>query len=87
MEALSTTISEHRAAIDDILADAHVLLDGVDRRIGSINTGLAYAGPVFQLLGAVAGDEGGFDVAVEGFVASADQLRGLLSILFPQANQ
>jgi len=87
VEALSTTITEHRAAIDEILADAHVLLDGVDRRLGSINTGLAYAGPVFQLLGAVAGEEGGFDVAVEGFVASVDQLRGLLSILFPQVNQ
>ena len=82
--ALTRTITEHRAAIDGILADAHVLLDGVDRRLGDLNTGLAYAGPIFQLLGAVAGPEGGFDVAVEGFVATADQLRGLLSLLFPE---
>ena len=61
-----------------------MLLDGVDRRLGDLNTGLAYAGPIFQLLGAVAGPEGGFDVAVEGFVATTDQLRGLLSLLFPE---
>jgi phospholipid/cholesterol/gamma-HCH transport system substrate-binding protein len=82
--ALSQTIATHRSSIDSILADAHVLLDGVDRRIGDVNTGLAYAGPVFELLGLVAADGGGFDVAVEGFVATADQLRGLLSILFPE---
>jgi phospholipid/cholesterol/gamma-HCH transport system substrate-binding protein len=82
--ALTRTITEHRAAIDGILADAHVLLDGVDRQLGNLNTGLAYAGPIFELLGAVAGPEGGFDVAVEGFVTTLDQLRGLLSILFPE---
>ena len=81
---LTRTITEHRSAIDAILADGHVLLDGVDRQIGTINTGLAYAGPVFELLGAVGGPEGGFDVAVEGFVATVDQLRGLLAILFPE---
>ena len=82
--ALSRTITEHRAAIDSVLADAHVLLDGVDRRIGELNTGLAYAGPVFELLGRVAGPAGGFDVSVEGFVGTLDQLRGLLAILFPE---
>ena len=61
-----------------------MLLDGVDRRLGDLNSGLAYAGPVFELLGAVAGPEGGFDVSVEGFVATIDQLRGLLSLLFPE---
>ena len=81
---LTRTITEHRASIDAILADGHVLLDGVDSQIGTINTGLAYAGPVFELLGAVRGPEGGFDVAVEGFVATVDQLRGMLSILFPE---
>ncbi len=81
--ALSRTITEHRAAIDSILGDAHVLLDGVDRRLGDLNTGLAYAGPVFELLGLVAGPTGGFDVSVEGFVATTDQLRGLLVLLFP----
>jgi phospholipid/cholesterol/gamma-HCH transport system substrate-binding protein len=81
---LTATITEHRAAIDGILADAHVLLDGVDRRLADLNTGLAYAGPVFKLLGAVAGPEGGFDVSVEGFVTTLDQLRGLLSLLFPE---
>ncbi len=82
--ALTRTITEHRAAIDGILADAHVLLDGVDRRLADLNTGLAYAGPIFQLLGRVAGPDGGFDVAVEGFVTTTDQLRGLLSLLFPE---
>jgi phospholipid/cholesterol/gamma-HCH transport system substrate-binding protein len=82
--ALTRTITEHRASIDRILADAHVLLDGVDRSLGDLNTGLAYAGPVFQLLGAVAGTDGGFDVSVEGFVTTLDQLRGLLSLLFPE---
>ena len=84
--ALTRTITEHRAAIDSILEDAHVLLDGVDRSLGDLNTGLAYAGPVFELLGAVAGPEGGFDVSVEGFVGTLDQLRGFLSLLFPEIN-
>jgi phospholipid/cholesterol/gamma-HCH transport system substrate-binding protein len=81
---LAETIEGHRASIDAILADAHILLDGVDRQIGNVNTGLAYAGPIFELLGKVPGPNGGFDVAVEGFVATTDQLRGLLSILFPE---
>jgi phospholipid/cholesterol/gamma-HCH transport system substrate-binding protein len=82
--ALGDVIDEHRRSIDAILADAHVLLDGVDRQIEQVNTGLAYAGPIFELLGNVASPTGGFDVSVEGFVATSDQLRGLLSILFPE---
>jgi phospholipid/cholesterol/gamma-HCH transport system substrate-binding protein len=81
---LAEIIDGHRQSIERILADAHVLLDGVDRQIGSVNTGLAYAGTIFELLGNVAGPDGGFDVAVEGFVATTDQLRGLLAILFPE---
>lgn len=80
---LTETITEHRAAIDALLADAHVLLDGVGRNLSTINTTLAYAGPLFSLLANTINPSGGFDVAIEGFVVSVDQFRGLLGILFP----
>src|SRR3546814_4774136 len=41
---LTDTISEHRADIDALLTDAHVLLDGIERNTGIINTSLAWAG-------------------------------------------
>lgn len=80
---LSDTISQHRGAIDTILRDAHVLLDGVGRNVSTINTSLAYAGPLFVLLGNTVNPTGGFDVAVEGLVLSVDQFQGLLALLFP----
>lgn len=80
---LTRTITEHRAALDALLADAHVLLDGVGRNLTTINTSLAYAGPLFTLLAATVNPTGGFDVAIEGLVVSADQFRGLVGILFP----
>ena len=42
---LTDTIKEHRGAIDPLLADAHVLLDGVERNTGAINTSLAVRRP------------------------------------------
>lgn len=82
---LTATITQHRGAIDSLLADAHVLLEGVERNTGTINTSLAAAGPLFTLLGAVQSEAGdGFDVGVEGFVGTGDQLKALIGILIPQ---
>src|SRR3546814_14357483 len=55
---LTDTISEHRADIDALLTDAHVLLDGIERNTGIINTSLAWAGPLFGLLGNVMSELG-----------------------------
>src|SRR3546814_18347556 len=57
---LTDTIREHRSDIDALLADAHVLLGGIARTTGTINTSLAWAGPLFGLLGNVMSDDGGF---------------------------
>jgi phospholipid/cholesterol/gamma-HCH transport system substrate-binding protein len=81
--ALTDVITEHRTAIDALLADGHVLLEGIERNTGTINSSLAHAGPLFTLLAAVRADTGGFDVAVEGFVGTTDQLSALLGILLP----
>lgn len=80
---LTGVIREHRADIDSLLADAHVLLGGIERNTSTINTSLAWAGPLFTLLGAVLSDTGGFDVGVEGFIGTGDQLRAMLGILIP----
>ena len=81
--ALTHTIKQHRADIDALLADAHVLLEGIERNTGTINTALGWAGPLFSLLDATLADEGGFNVGVEGFVGTSDQLKALLGILIP----
>src|SRR3546814_617617 len=81
---LTDTIREHRSDIDALLADAHVLLGGIERNTGTINTSLAWAGPLFGLLGNVMSDDGGFDVAIEGVIGTADHIRALLGILIPQ---
>jgi len=81
---LTNTIKQHRADIDALLADAHVLLEGIERNTGTINTSLGWAGPLFSLLDATLADEGGFNVGVEGFVGTSDQLKALLGILIPQ---
>jgi phospholipid/cholesterol/gamma-HCH transport system substrate-binding protein len=80
---LTDTITAHRAAIDKILADVHVFLDGVERNVSLVNESLAYAGPLLTLLGATRNPTGGFDVAVEGFVVNMEQFRNLLDVLFP----
>ena len=80
---LTNTIRQHREQIDSLLEDAHVLLGGIQRNTGTINTSLAWAGPLFTLLGSVLSDAGGFDVGVEGFVGTADQLQALIGILIP----
>lgn len=81
---LTATITEHQQAIDDLLADSHVLLEGIERNTGTINTSLAWAGPLFTMLGAIRSPAGGFDVAVEGFVGTLDQLQAMIGILIPQ---
>ena len=82
---LTETIRRHRADIDGLLGDAHVLLEGIERNTGTINSSLAKAGPLFTLLAATASDSGGFDVSVEGFIGTADQLAVLLGLLIPEA--
>src|SRR3546814_14449590 len=80
---LTDTISEHRADIDALLTDAHVLLDGIERNTGTINTSLAWAGPLFGLLGTVMSDDGGFDVAIQDVIGTADHIRALLALPIP----
>ena len=80
---LTETITRHRDEIDALLADAHVLLEGIERNTGTINTSLAWAGPIFTLLSVTLAEEGGFNVGVEGFVGTSDQLKALLGILIP----
>lgn len=80
---LTDTITRHRAAIDELLADGHVLLESIERNTETINTSLAWAGPMFTLLADVRSPGGGFDVAVEGFVGTLDQLEAMLAILVP----
>jgi phospholipid/cholesterol/gamma-HCH transport system substrate-binding protein len=80
---LTETITQHRADIDALLADAQVLLDGIERNTSTINTSLGWAGPIFGLLDATLADEGGFNVGVEGFIGTTDQLKALLGILIP----
>ncbi|MGH9274643.1 MAG: MlaD family protein [Acidimicrobiales bacterium] len=80
---LTNTIKQHRADIDALLADAHVLLEGIERNTGTINTSLGWAGPLFSLLDATVADQGGFNVGVEGFMGTSDQLKALLGILIP----
>lgn len=81
---LTETIEQHRTDIDALLADAHILLDGIERNTGTINTSLAWAGPLFTLLGSTLAEVGGFNVGVEGFIGTTDQLKALVSILIPQ---
>lgn len=80
---LTETIQQHRDDIDALLADAHVLLEGIERNTGTINTSLGWAGPLFSLLDNTIAESGGFNVGVEGFVGTADQLKALLGILIP----
>lgn len=80
---LTDTIKQHRADIDGLLADAHVLLEGIERNTGTINTSLAWAGPLFTLLGSTLAEQGGFNVGVEGFIGTTDHLKALISILVP----
>lgn len=80
---LTETIKQHRTDIDALLADAHVLLEGIERNTGTINTSLAWAGPLFTLLGSTVAEQGGFNVGVEGFIGTTDQLKALVSILIP----
>lgn len=81
---LTDTIERHRREINALLGDAHVLLEGIERNAGTINTSLGWAGPLFTLLGTTVADEGGFNVGVEGFIGTTDQLKALISILIPQ---
>lgn len=81
---LTETIRQHRTDIDALLADAHILLDGIERNTGTINTSLAWAGPLFTLLGSTLAEVGGFNVGVEGFIGTTDQLKALISILIPE---
>jgi phospholipid/cholesterol/gamma-HCH transport system substrate-binding protein len=83
---LTTTIQQHQAGIDRLLADAHVLLGRIQRNTGTINASLTWAGPLFEMLGATRAESGGFDVGVEGFIGTADQLRAMLGILVPQGS-
>lgn len=70
---LTELITTHRAAIDSLLADAHIFLDRVGANIGTINDGLGDAGTLIALLAATRNPEGGFDTTVEGLVISNDQ--------------
>lgn len=81
---LTATIEEHRDDIDALLADAHVLLEGVERNTGTINASLSSAGPMFSLLSATLAEQGGFNVGVEGLIGTGDQLEALLGILIPR---
>ncbi len=83
VRTLTDSITAHRASIDALLTDVHVLLEGVSRNTESINTSLAYSGPVFTLLSNVLAPEGGFNVAVEGIVGTADQVAALFDLLIP----
>lgn len=80
---LTDTIVDHRAQIDTLLTSAHTLLQGIERNTATINSSLGAAGPVFTLLTRALAPEGGFNVAVEGIVATADHFRSLLGILMP----
>lgn len=80
---LTDTITRHREDIDKLLGDAHILLEGIARNTDVINTGLAWAGPLFGLVTNVISESGGFDVAIEGLVGTGDQLGALLGILIP----
>lgn len=80
---LTTTIEAHRADIDRLLADVHVLLGGVERNLGTINTSLAWSGPLFTLLSRTLSEEGGFNVGIEGLIGTGDQLEALIGILIP----
>lgn len=83
VQTLTRTITEHRDAIRSFIEDTHVLFDGIGRNIDVINTSLVQAGPMTSLLANIANEDGGFDVAVEGFVVGLDQLDGLIGILIP----
>lgn len=83
---LTATIKAHRADIDGLLSDAHVLLGAIERNTGTINTSLAWAGPIFTLLSRTLAAEGGFNVGVEGVIGSGDQLGALLGLLIPQGH-
>ena len=66
MTTLADIIESQRANLDNILADAHLILDRVDANLPVINDTLAWVGPTFSGL-AVAGTHGPwFDVVVEG---------------------
>ena len=82
---LARLIDGQRANLDNILADAHLILDRVDANIPVINETLAWVGPTFSGL-AVAGTHGPwFDVVVEGLgPTSVDLIVGLLEGLLPQ---
>jgi len=77
---LTATLTEHRASLDAALGDIHVLSDAIGRNIPVINESLAEAGPIFGLLANTLSEQGGFDVAAEGFVVSLSQLQALLGI-------
>lgn len=81
--ALTAQLDTHRSAIDSLLADGHVLAQGVERNLSTVNTSLAWAGPFFELLSATVDEEGGFNVAVEGAIVSVDQLQGIVDLLLP----
>lgn len=80
---LTETIQTHRADIDALLEDSHVLLDRIQANTGVINESLSDAGPLFTLLTATLAEQGGFNTAVEGVIGTGDQLRALLGILIP----
>src|SRR3546814_19811809 len=80
---LTDTISEHRADIDALLTAAHVLLDGTERNTGILNTSLAWAGPLFALLGYVMSADGGFDLAIQAVSRTADPTRAMSVLLSP----
>jgi phospholipid/cholesterol/gamma-HCH transport system substrate-binding protein len=82
---LTATIVEHRASLDAVLTDIHVLAGAIGDNIPVINESLGDAGTIFTLLGRTLADTGGFDVAVEGFVVSLDQYRSLIDLLLPDA--
>lgn len=70
---LTELITTHRASIDSLLADAHVFLGRVGDNIDVINQGIGDAGTLLALLAATRNPTGGFDVTVEGIIASNDQ--------------